>query len=84
MIVFTIVSEWPKYIDDDPEYGVQDFGGEPWGYHINVNGYFAYDYGDDYHDKGSHKCEAFVHGYITARKLTEDEYEVKYAEEITS
>ncbi len=75
MKTFYIISEFPKYNDDNEEDGEQDFGGEAWGYCVKLDGKVLADFGDYYHDKGFEKSEAYIEGYTDALELTD--FEIK-------
>ena len=82
---FKIVSEFPKFIDENEECGKQDFGGDAYGYHVKLNDDMIVNYGDNYHDKGEHKgehkCEAFIDGWLFAKKIDQD-FKIKYVNEV--
>jgi len=78
--IFYIVSEWPKYCNEDPECGDQDFGGDCYGYHVEFEGQTLADYGDDYHDDGGSKCEGFIDGYTFALGIKQ--FDIEYKQEI--
>ena len=83
IVVFQIVSLFPKYINDNEEYGKQDFRGDAYGYEVRAkNGNTLIEYGDDYHDRGSYKCEGFITGFARGHRLHNDDYNIEYVNEI--
>ena len=83
IVVFQIVSLFPKHIDDDETCGEQDFGGDAYGYEVRAKGGTTLiEYGDDYHDKGSYKCEGFITGFARGHGLHNDDYNIEYVNEI--
>lgn len=63
---FKIVSQFEKE---------EDFGGDCIGYQVELDGKVIAEFGDDYHDKGYEKSEAFVEGYCFAKGIKIDVYE---------
>jgi len=47
-----------------------DFGSDPYGYYVELNGVIIASYGDDYHDKGHDKCQGFIDGYCEAKGIS--------------
>jgi hypothetical protein len=58
----------------------EDFGCNPFGYYVEFNGERLAEYGDDYHEKGQYKSEAFVEGYCLGKEIKPDEYEIECEE----
>lgn len=63
MINFRIESEFESE---------DEFGTDPYGYSLFIDDKLAAGYGDDYHDKGREKCQAFIEGYCYAKEIAED------------
>ena len=47
----------------------EDFGTDPYGYYILLNGVKLKAFGDDYHDNGSAKSIAFIDGFILGKDI---------------
>ena len=65
--IFTVVAE---YCNEE------DFGGDPRSYLVLLDGTEITHYGDDYHDKGGDKCDAFIEGYVKGKNIKD--YDTKY------
>jgi len=56
----------------------EDFGGDPYGYYVEIEGQRVMGFGDDYHDDGGSKCEAFIKGWMYAKGVSSGEVEINY------